>query len=55
MLSELGGDGMIRRRLLSEIGMEEDEVSKWVELENKTLEVAAGLNKEYSDSYGEYI
>ena len=55
MCAELGGDGMIRRRLLSEIGMEEDEVSKWVELENKTLEEAAGLNKEYSDSYGEYI
>ena len=27
MCAELGGDGMIRRRLLSEIGMEEDEVS----------------------------
>ena len=56
MCTELGGDGMIRRRLLSELGMEDDEVNKWVELENKTLEEEdAGLNKEYSDSYGEYI
>lgn len=55
MCTELGGDGMIRRRLLSKLGMEDDEVNKWVELENKTLEEDAGLNKEYSDSYGEYI
>lgn len=54
MRTELGG-GMMRRRLLMAMGMEEDEVNKWVELENKTLEEAAGLNKEYSDSYGEYI
>lgn len=29
MCAELGGDGMIRRRLLSELGMEEDEVKEW--------------------------
>lgn len=38
MCTELGGDGMIRRRLLSELGMEEDEVKEWKVLLDKTVE-----------------
>lgn len=36
MCTELGGDGM-RRRLLSELGMEEDEVKEWVDIYENTL------------------
>lgn len=37
MCTELGGDGMIRRRLLSELGMEEEEMKKWVDIYENTL------------------
>lgn len=37
MCTELGGDGMIRRRLLSELGMEEDGMKKWVDIYENTL------------------
>ena len=37
MCAELGGDGMIRRRLLSELGMEEDGMKEWVDIYENTL------------------
>lgn len=54
MCTELGGE-LMRRRLMMTMGMEDDEVNKWVELENKTLEKDGSLNKKYGDSYDEYI
>lgn len=45
----------MRRRLLMAMGMEENEVKEWVELENKTLQEDGSLNKKYDTSYGEYI
>lgn len=55
MCTELGGDGMIRRRLMTIAGMEENELKEWVELENKTLAEDGSLNKKYGDLYDEYI
>lgn len=37
MLSELGGEGMIRRRLLSELGMEEEEMAEFKLLDTVTI------------------
>ena len=37
MCAELGGDGMIRRRLLSELGMEEDEMAEFKLLDTVTI------------------
>lgn len=37
MCTELGGDGMIRRRLLSELGMEEDEMAEFKLLDTVTF------------------
>lgn len=54
MCAELGGE-LMRRRLMTIAGMEENELKEWVELENKTLVEDGSLNKKYDDSYDEYI
>lgn len=52
MCAELGGDGVIRRRLLSELGMEEDEVKEWELIEDITISeptssIKVPLSKQY--------
>ena len=52
MLSELGGDGMIRRRLLSELGMEEDEMAELKLLDTVTFTPSEQIKQIDLSTYG---
>ena len=52
MCTELGGDGMIRRRLLSELGMEEEEMAEFKLLDTVTLTPSEKSKQIYLSTYG---
>ena len=51
----LGGDGMIRRRIIMAMEMEEDEVKEWELIEDITVEAGTTQIKIPVDNYKEYI
>lgn len=52
MCTELGGDGMIRRRLLSVLGMEEDEMAELKLLDTITFTPSERIKKIDLSTYG---